>query len=170
MYVIKGTFASANLNYRSKVEPSKLRAREINHQITLHLGFRAGNDSDLNDALGYETKVSANAPYAEWIAAYQETVKQVAQDYPKLSLIGTQGRGATNADMVSWGAVLYDVIEGKMYQAPLRENIPIAIARAAIRSPLVCWRLCSKAKTWRPPCSGEPRTASWFRRRPVIPR
>jgi 2-dehydro-3-deoxygluconokinase len=28
--------------------------------------------------------------------------------------------------MVSWGAVLYDVLEGKMYQAPLREDIPIA--------------------------------------------
>ncbi len=121
-----GTLVAADLNYRSKVEPSKARAREINRQIAPHLGFLVGNDSDLNDALGYETQVSANAPYAEWIAAYQETVKRVAQDYPNLSLIGTQWRGATNADMVSWGAVLYDVVEGKMYQAPLREDIPIA--------------------------------------------
>ena len=121
-----GTLVSADLNYRSKVEPSKQRAREINQKITPHLGFLVGNDSDLNDALGYETKVSGNASYAEWIAAYAETVKQVAKDYPNLSLIGTQWRGATNADMVSWGAVLYDVTEGKMYQAPLREDIPIA--------------------------------------------
>ncbi|MBI5032195.1 MAG: sugar kinase [Chloroflexi bacterium] len=121
-----GTFVSADLNYRSKVEPSKQRAREINRQITPHLGFLVGNDSDLNDALGYETKVDHDASYSEWIAAYQETVKKVAADYPNLSLIGTQWRGATNADMVSWGAVLYDVLEGKMYQAPLREDIPIA--------------------------------------------
>ena len=121
-----GTFVAADLNYRSKVEPNKQRAREINRQITPHLGFLVGNDSDLNDALGYETKVDTDASYAEWIAAYQETVKKVAQDYPNLSLIGTQWRGATNADMVSWGAVLYDVLEGKMYQAPLREDIPIA--------------------------------------------
>ena len=121
-----GTFVAADLNYRSKVEPNKQRAREINRQIAPHLGFLVGNDSDLNDALGYETKVDADASYAEWIAAYQETVKKVAQDYPNLSLIGTQWRGATNADMVSWGAVLYDVLEGKMYQAPLREDIPIA--------------------------------------------
>lgn len=121
-----GTFVSADLNYRSKVEPNKNRAREINRQITPHLGFLVGNDSDLNDALGYETKVDPDASYQEWIAAYQETVKKVAADYPNLSLIGTQWRGATNADMVSWGAVLYDVIEGKMYQAPLREDIPIA--------------------------------------------
>lgn len=121
-----GTFVSADLNYRSKVEPNKNRAREINRQIAPHLGFLVGNDSDLNDALGYETKVTSDAPYAEWIAAYQETVKKVAQDYPNLSLIGTQWRGATNADMVSWGAVLYDAIESKMYQAPLRTDIPIA--------------------------------------------
>lgn len=121
-----GTFVSADLNYRSKVEPSKQRAREINRQITPHLGFLVGNDSDLNDALGYETRVDSDATYQEWIVAYQETVKKVAADFPNLSLIGTQWRGATNADMVSWGAVLYDVIEGKMYQAPLREDIPIA--------------------------------------------
>ena len=121
-----GTFVAADLNYRSKVEPSKQRAREINRQITPHLSFLVGNDSDLNDALGYETHVSADAPYAEWIVAYQETVKQVARDYPNLSLIGTQWRGATNADMVSWGAVLYDALEGKMYQAPLRVDVPIA--------------------------------------------
>jgi len=121
-----GTFVAADLNYRSKVEPNKNRAREINRQITPHLGFLVGNDSDLNDALGYETKVDPDAPYQDWIAAYQETVKKVARDYPNLSLIGTQWRGATNADLVSWGAVLYDVLEGKMYQAPLRADIPIA--------------------------------------------
>lgn len=121
-----GTFVSADLNYRSKVEPSKQRAREINRQVAPQIGFLVGNDSDLNDALGYETAVDPDAPYQEWIAAYQETVKKVAADYPNLSLIGTQWRGATNADLVSWGAVLYDVIEGKMYQAPLREDIPIA--------------------------------------------
>ena len=121
-----GTFVAADLNYRSKVEPSKQRAREINRQITPYLGFLVGNDSDLNDALGYETKISADASYREWIDAYQETVKQVAKDYPNLSLIGTQWRGATNADMVSWGAVVYAVGEGKMYQAALRQDVPIA--------------------------------------------
>ncbi|MCX7840915.1 MAG: sugar kinase [Anaerolineae bacterium] len=121
-----GTFVAADLNYRSKVEPNKNRAREINRQIAPHLGFLVGNDSDLYDALGYETKVDPDAPYNEWIAAYQETVKRVARDFPNLSLIGTQWRGATNADVVSWGAVLYDTLEDKMYFAPLREDIPIA--------------------------------------------
>ncbi len=121
-----GTFVAADLNYRSKVEPNKERAREINRKLAPYIGFLVGNDSDLSDALGYVTKVSGNAPYAEWIAAYKETVQKVAQDYPNLSLIGTQWRGATNADMVSWGAVLYDAKEGQLHEAPLRVDVPIA--------------------------------------------
>jgi len=120
-----GTFVVADLNYRSKVEPNKNRAREINREITPYLGFLVGNDSDLSDALGYTTAISADAAYDEWVAAYLETVRQIAKDYPNLSLIGTQWRGATNADMVSWGAVLYDAIHDQMYQAPLRKDIPI---------------------------------------------
>ena len=121
-----GTFVAADLNYRSKVEPNKNRAKEINRQITPHLGFLVGNDSDLADALGYKTPVAADAPYVEWAAAYGETVRQVAKDYPNLTLIGTQWRGATNADLVSWGAVLYSSFEDQMYEAPLRTDIPIA--------------------------------------------
>jgi 2-dehydro-3-deoxygluconokinase len=121
-----GTFVAADLNYRSKVEPNKDRAQEINRLITPYLGFLVGNDSDLADALGYATPVAPDAPYNEWIAAYNETVRRIAKDYPNLSLIGTQWRGAMNADLVNWGAVLYDVINDKMYQAPLRIDVPIA--------------------------------------------
>ncbi len=121
-----GTFVAADLNYRSKVEPDKERAREINRQLAPHLGFLVGNDSDLHDALGYETRVPADAPYEAWLAAYGETVRKVARDYPNLSLIGTQWRGATNADLVSWGAVLYDTAADEIHQAPLREDMPIA--------------------------------------------
>lgn len=120
-----GTFVAADLNYRSKVEPDKSRARAINQKLAPHLGFLVGNDSDMADALGYETKVGKNAPFAEWIEAYKETVQQVSKDFPNMSLIGTQWRGAHNADLISWGAVLYDAINKEFHVAPLRENIPI---------------------------------------------
>jgi 2-dehydro-3-deoxygluconokinase len=120
-----GTFVAADLNYRSKVEPDKNRAREINRQIAPLLGFLVGNDSDLADALGYATPVATDAPYAEWVEAYRETVRNVAKDHPNLSLIGTQWRGATNADLVSWGAVLYVPSEDRLYEAQLRNDVPI---------------------------------------------
>lgn len=121
-----GTFVAADLNYRSKVQPDKGVARSINQKVAPYLGFLVGNDSDLADALGYETKVGKGAGFNEWLEAYKETVLQVAKDFPNLSLIGTQWRGAHNADMISWGAVLYSAIEKEFYVAPVRENIPIA--------------------------------------------
>jgi 2-dehydro-3-deoxygluconokinase len=120
-----GTFVVADLNYRSKVQPDKSIARSINQKLAPYLGFLVGNDSDIHDALGYETKTTKNAPFDEWFDAYQDTVRRVAADFPNLSLIGTQWRGAHNADLVSWGAVLYDTHAGTFYQAPLRENVPI---------------------------------------------
>lgn len=120
-----GTFVAADLNYRSKVEPNKARAREINRAIAPYLGFLVGNDSDLNDALGYETKVPSKAPFDEWLEAYKGTVRQVAHAFPNLSLIGTQWRGATSADTIDWGAVLYDTAADTFYAAPLRTNISI---------------------------------------------
>jgi len=120
-----GTFVVADLNYRAKVQPDKKIARAINQKIAPYLGFLVGNDSDLSDALGYETKVEKNAPFDVWLEAYKETVKKVANDFPNLSLIGTQWRGAINAALINWGAVLYDAISGKFYAAALRENVPI---------------------------------------------
>ena len=120
-----GTFVAADLNYRSKVEPDKEVARKINKKIASYLGFLVGNDSDISDALGYQTKVSKGADFDQWLDAYKETVQKVVSDFPNLSLIGTQWRGAHNADLISWGAVLYDIINDKFHVAPLRRNIPI---------------------------------------------
>ena len=120
-----GTFVAADLNYRSKVEPDKNRARAINQKIAPYIGFLVGNDTDMFDALGYETKVSKGAPFEEWLEAYRETIRRVAKDFPNLSLIGTQWRGATNADLIDWAAVLYDVEGDVLVTAPVRKNVPI---------------------------------------------
>jgi 2-dehydro-3-deoxygluconokinase len=120
-----GTFVAADLNYRSKVMPDKERAREINRGLAHHLGFLVGNDSDIEDALGYETRVSGSAPFDTWLDAYVETVRLVARDFPNLSLIGTQWRGARSADAIDWGAVLYDTAADQLHVAPLREGVSI---------------------------------------------
>lgn len=120
-----GTLVAADLNYRSKVESDKERARSINRRIAPHLGFLVGNDSDLFDALGYETLHAPDAGFAEWLAAYQGTVRRVAQDFPNLSLIGTQWRGAKSADTIDWGGVLYDPAADHFYTATLRMDVPI---------------------------------------------
>lgn len=121
-----GTFRSFDLNYRSKVEPDQEKARRTNHSIAAHVDFLVGNQSDFLDALGYESrKVSKDAPFDEWLAAYAEMLRKVAGDYPNLKMIGTQLRAAISADRIHWGAVLYDVAADKMHRAVVRENVEI---------------------------------------------
>ncbi|MFH1571692.1 MAG: sugar kinase [Gemmatimonadota bacterium] len=122
-----GAGRSFDLNYRSKVEPNKDRARQINRSIVPHVDFLVGNQDDFFDALGYETrKVAKSAPFEEWLEVYTAMLRQVAKDYPNIKLIGTQLRGALTADRINWGAVLYDVEADQVHQAAVRENVEIA--------------------------------------------
>jgi len=121
------TFRSFDLNYRSKVEPDKEKARSINRGIVSETEFLVGNQGDFSDALGYETrKVGKDEPMEVFMAAYADTLRQVSKDYPNLKIIGTQLRSALSADLINWGAVLYDVAEDKIYQAVARERVEIA--------------------------------------------
>jgi len=122
-----GAFRSFDLNYRSKVEPDKLRAHAINRKIVPKAEFLVGNQSDFQDALGYQTKpVPKEAAFEEWLEAYAELLRRVAKDFPNLRIIGTQLRGALTADRINWGAVLYDVADDKLHCATPRENVEIA--------------------------------------------
>jgi len=122
-----GLGRSFDLNYRSKVEPDKDRARQINKSIVPHVDFLVGNQDDFSDALGYETdKVAKDAPFEQWLEVYTGMLRQVAADYPNIKLIGTQLRGALSADRINWGAVLYDVEADTVHQAAVRDNVEIA--------------------------------------------
>lgn len=59
------------------------------------------------------------------MAAYQGTVRRVARDFPNLSLIGTQWRGAKSADAIDWDVVLFEPAADNFYTAVLRTDIPI---------------------------------------------
>ena len=122
-----GVGRSFDLNYRSKVEPDKERARAINRGIVGQVDFLVGNQDDFADALGYEVrKVPREATFEEWLEAYTETLRAVASDYPNLSYIGTQLRAALSADRINWGAVLFDVASDSVRQAVVREGVEIA--------------------------------------------
>jgi len=122
-----GTFRSFDLNYRSKVEPDKQRAREINRRIVGLTDFLVGNQGDFSDALGEECRqVGKDEPFDVWLEAYSELLRNVAGRYPNLKLIGTQLRAALSADRINWGAVLYDPSEDKIHLATTRENVEIA--------------------------------------------
>ena len=122
-----GTFRSFDLNYRSKVEPDKERARRQNKKIVELTDFLVGNQSDFEDALG-ETckKVGKDESFDIWLEEYSKLLRGVAGKYPNLKLIGTQLRAALSADRINWGAVLYDVGEDAVHVAAIRQGIEIA--------------------------------------------
>jgi len=120
-------FRSFDLNYRSKVEPDRDKARAINREIVPHTDFLVGNQADFFDTLGYETRpVKEDDSFNIWLEAYSEMLRTVARDFPNLKVIGTQLRGALSADRINWGAVLYDVAEDEIHRAVVRENVEIA--------------------------------------------
>ncbi len=122
-----GVFKSFDLNYRSKVEPDKEKARKINKSIVPYVDFLVGNQSDFFDALGYESRpVKKDDPFDIWLESYAEMLRKVAKDFPNLKMIGTQLRAALSADRINWGAVLFDVQEDKVHQAVVREGVEIA--------------------------------------------
>ncbi len=120
-----GTMRSFDLNYRSKVEPDKKKAHEINRQIVAETDFLVGNQGDFSDALGYETAAEKGVPFEEWLEAYADMLRAVGKDYQNLKLIGTQLRAPLSADRISWTAVLYDTRSDQIHRATLRENIEI---------------------------------------------
>ncbi len=120
-----GTMRSFDLNYRSKVEPDKKKAHEINRQIVAETDFLVGNQGDFSDALGYETAAEKGVPFEEWLEAYADMLRAVGKAYQNLKLIGTQLRAPLSADRISWTAVLYDTRSGQIHRATLRENIEI---------------------------------------------
>ena len=123
-----GAGRSFDLNYRSKVEPDKERARQINRSIVPHVEFLVGQSgTTLTTRWATKPKKWPKTPaFDQWLAIYTKMLHQVANDYPNLKYIGTQLRGALTADRINWGAVLFDVEEGEIYQAAVRENIEIA--------------------------------------------
>jgi 2-dehydro-3-deoxygluconokinase len=122
-----GAIRAFDLNYRSKVEPDKDKARANNRRIVASVDFLVGNQNDFDDALGEQSrKVGKDEPFDAYLEAYAQMLRGVAGKYPNLKLIGTQLRSALSADRINWGAVLYDVAEDKMHQAVIRENVEIA--------------------------------------------
>ncbi len=122
-----GTFRSFDLNYRSKVEPDKDRAREQNRKIVSLTDFLVGNQSDFSDALGEECRsVGKDESFDIWLEAYSEMLRRVAGKYDNLKVIGTQLRAALSADRINWGAVLYDAEADKIHLGVVREGIEIA--------------------------------------------
>jgi 2-dehydro-3-deoxygluconokinase len=121
-----GTIISYDLNYRESLWKSiggQARAREVNRALAPLIDVMIGNEEDFTAALGFEVDgVDEHLSNLD-IGNFKKMIERAVREYPNFKLVGTTLRNARTATINDWGAVCY--YDGRLYQAPLRENLEI---------------------------------------------
>lgn len=121
-----GTVVSYDLNYRESLWKSiggQAQAREVNRRLASHVDVMIGNEEDFTAALGFEVE-GVDENYSELdVKHFQKMIERAMAAYPNFQMVATTLRHARTATVNDWGAVCY--AGGKLYQAPVRENLEI---------------------------------------------
>lgn len=121
-----GTVVSYDLNYRDSLWRSiggQARARVVNRNLAPLIDVMLGNEEDFTAALGFEVEgLDAQLSRLE-VGNFRKMIERVAGEYENIKVVATTLRNAKTATVNDWGAVCY--CEGRLYQAPLRENLEI---------------------------------------------
>ena len=169
-----GTFRSYDLNYRSKVEPNKERAREINRSMAPHVDFLVGNQSDFDDSLGYTSdKGVQRRPVRDLAGHVCAAAPKRRHGLPEPEADRHPAPGSAHGRPHPLGRrSLTTPAADALFTAPARENIEIADRTGGGRFVRFRRRGRAAARSRRQarPSSGAPRTASWSRRRPATRR
>ena len=121
-----GVVISYDLNYRASLWKSiggKSRAQEVNRRLAPLVDVMLGNEEDFTAALGFPVSGLDEHHSKLDATGFQEMIKTVVKEYPKLAVIATTLRHAKTATVNDWGALCY--CDGAFYQAPVRENLEI---------------------------------------------
>ena len=121
-----GTIVSYDLNYRPSLWKSiggKEKAQQVNHKIAPYIDVMMGNEEDFTACLGFQVPgLDENISKLDPVN-FGRMIEQAVKQYPNFKVVATTLRNAKTASINDWGAVIYT--EGKLYQAPLRENLEI---------------------------------------------
>ena len=121
-----GAIVSYDLNYRDSLWKSiggQKRAREVNRDLAQFVDVMLGNEEDFSAALGFEVEgLDENCAKLD-PANFQKMIEKAVAEYPSFQVVATTLRNAKTATINDWGAVCYT--GGKLYQAPVRENLEI---------------------------------------------
>jgi 2-dehydro-3-deoxygluconokinase len=121
-----GTVISYDLNYRDSLWKSiggQGRAREVNRGLAPLIDVMIGNEEDFTAALGFEVEGLDEHLSNLDVSNFEKMLKRAIQEYPNFKVVATTLRNARTATINDWSAVCY--YEGRLYQAPLRENLEI---------------------------------------------
>jgi 2-dehydro-3-deoxygluconokinase len=121
-----GLQVSCDLNFRKKLwgwspgtEPGAL-AEKTMRSILPYVDVVIANEEDAADVLGIhaaETDVHSGKVSAE---KYPDVARQIAKQFPNVSLVAITLRESLSASHNNWGAMLYDVAADTAHFAPVR--------------------------------------------------
>jgi 2-dehydro-3-deoxygluconokinase len=121
-----GTIISYDLNYRPSLWQAiggQACAREVNRELAPLVDVMIGNEEDFTAALGFEVEGMDEHHSKLDVENFRRMIGRAVAEFPNLKIVATTLRNARTATMNEWGAVCY--VDGKLYQAPTRENLDI---------------------------------------------
>jgi 2-dehydro-3-deoxygluconokinase len=122
----QGAIVSYDLNYRDSLWQGiggRARARAVNRELAPYVDVMLGNEEDFTTALGFEVEgLDENLSKLE-VENFRRMIERAVAEFPNFKVVATTLRNAKTATLNDWGAVCY--YDGKLYQAPTRENLEI---------------------------------------------
>ena len=101
----KGIAVSVDLNYRSKLWKYGVPAAEVMAEIFKFADVGIANEEDCQKSLGIEADVLVQSGTLD-IRAYENLIRRVMDQFPKLSRMAITLRESRSADQNGWSAVM----------------------------------------------------------------
>jgi 2-dehydro-3-deoxygluconokinase len=120
----RGIRVCCDLNFRKKLwnwkpgtKPQSL-ARECMVQILPQVDLLIGNEEDARDVLGIEAEGTSVEQGRINPAGYESVARQIAAQFPNISLVAITLRESISADHNNWGGMLFDARARQAFFAP----------------------------------------------------
>jgi len=117
-----GTIVSYDLNFRSKLWPSK-KAIEVTKKLMPFIDVLIGNEEDFQKVLGFEVEGTDEHLKSLPVEGYKKMVEKVVKSYPHVHAVGTTLREVVSGLVNNWSAIMY--YDGKFYSSKRYENLEI---------------------------------------------
>jgi 2-dehydro-3-deoxygluconokinase len=121
-----GSIVSYDLNYRDSLWRSiggQEKAVSVNRELAPLVDVMIGNEEDFTAALGFAVEGLDEHHSKLDVANFERMIQRAVKEFPNFVVVATTLRHAKTATINDWGAVCYS--GGKLYQAPVRENLEI---------------------------------------------
>lgn len=117
-----GTIVSYDLNFRSKLWPSK-KAIEVTKNLVPYIDVLIGNEEDFQKVLGFEVEGADEHLKKLPVEGYKKMVERVVKAYPNIKAVGTTLREVVSGLVNNWSALMY--YDGTMYESRRYEGLEV---------------------------------------------